>query len=279
MRRFVFAPARFLWRDGGMFWLKKLISSFLMPLSIVLLAGGAGLALAFTSRRRRAGLALGALAFLILAAGSNNGLSRRLIDPLETRYPAVGEMAPDQPLPPALAACRHIVVLGSGNGNREALSALDRLSSGGKARLTEALRLSRLLPHADILFSGPTFTPGEPTNARVMADAAVSLGLDRRRIALLEDARDTEEETVRIKALLGDADFVLITSAWHMPRAMALARKLGLHALPCPTDYLDTERSGWGWDDLAWNSDALQRTTAAVHERLGLLWSWLRGRI
>ncbi len=262
-----------------MFWLKKFVSAFLMPLPVVLLAGGIGLALAGTRRWRRAGAALAAFSFLALAAGSNDWVSRLLITPLETRYPAVGEWTVGSPPPPALAACRHIVVLGSGNGLRETLSALDRLSSGGRARLAEGLRLSRLLPEADVLFSGPTFIPGEPTNARVMADAAISLGLDRSRISLLEDARDTEEEAMRIKALIGDSDFALVTSAWHMPRAMGLCRKLGLHAHPCPTDYLDTSRPGLGWADLSWNPEALQRTTAAVHERLGMWWSRLRGKI
>ncbi len=260
-----------------MFWLKKLISAFLMPLPLALLAAGLGLALA--RRRRRAGLALGTLSFLILAAAGNTWISRKLVDPLETRYPAVPELGLNGPILPALAACRHIVVLGSGNGLRETLPALDRLSSGGRARLTEALRLSRLLPGADVLFSGPTFIPGEPTNARVMADAAISLGLDRSRISLLEDARDTEEEARRVKALIGDSDFALVTSAWHMPRAMGLCQKLGLRAHPCPTDYLDTARPGFAWADLSWNPEALERSTAAVHERLGLWWSRLRGKI
>jgi uncharacterized SAM-binding protein YcdF (DUF218 family) len=262
-----------------MFWFKKLVSPFFMPLSLVLLAGTLGLILAWSRRWRPAGRALLALSFLALLLASNEGVSRLLIDPLEARYPAIGAFAPGQPLPPALAACRQIVVLGGGNGDREGLAALDQLSTSARARLTEALRLSRRLPAARVIFSGPVDAAGEPSHARIMRRAAVSLGLDEGRTALIEDARDTEQEAVRIKALVGGEDFALVTSAWHLPRAMALCRKLGLHAFPCPTDYLDSRRRGPGREDFTWTSEALQRTTAAVHERLGLWWERLRGQI
>ena len=261
-----------------MFWLKKLVSAWLMPLSLVLELGGLGLIL-LCGRRRRAGAILVALSFFLLLAAGNTWVSRRLIDPLEGAYPPAPAVGVSDALPPALAACRRIVVLGSGNGDHPDLSALLQLSSDGLARLTEAVRLSRLLPRAPLLFSGPTFVAGRPTNARIMAEAAAILGVDPHRITLLEDARDTEQEAARLKALLGDEDFALVTSAWHMPRAMALCRKLGLHAHPCPTAYLDRSRPGFDWSDLTWNTEALQRTTAAVHERLGLWWEWLRGRI
>jgi uncharacterized SAM-binding protein YcdF (DUF218 family) len=214
---------------------------------------------------------------LVLLAASNKWVSGTLITPLESRYPAVGDFQPGEPLPPPLAACRYVVVLGGGHNDGEIRPALSRLSTSARARLTEGLRLLRLLPAAKLVVSGPSENGG-PTHARILADSAVSLGVERTRILMIDDARDTEEEAARLRALVGDAPVAVVTSAWHLPRAMALCTVQGLHALPCPTDYLYCTPPRWQWSDFTWDVPSLERSTAAVHERLGLWWSRLRRR-
>ena len=260
-----------------MFWLKKFFSPFLLPLQFVLVCGVLGTVLLASRRWRRTGRALVTLAVLVLLAASNKWVSGRLITPLESRYPAVGDFQPGEPLPPPLAACRYVVVLGGGHNDGEIRPALSRLSTSARARLTEGLRLLRLLPAAKLVVSGPSENGG-PTHARILADSAVSLGVERTRILMIDDARDTEEEAARLRALVGDAPVAVVTSAWHLPRAMALCTVQGLHALPCPTDYLYCTPPRWQWSDFTWDVPSLERSTAAVHERLGLWWSRLRRR-
>jgi uncharacterized SAM-binding protein YcdF (DUF218 family) len=261
-----------------MFWLKKFFSPFLLPLQLVLLDGALGLVLVWSRRWQRTGRILLTLAGLTLLAASNKWVSGRLVAPLESRYPAVGEPAPGEAPPPALAACRYVVVLGGGHEDSKVRPALSRLSPSARARLAESLRLLQLLPAAKLVVSGPGDNGGL-THAQVLADAAASLGVARTRILMIDDARDTEEEAVRLHELFGKAPLAVVTSAWHMPRAMALCTAQGLNVLPCPTDYLYTPSLRRRLSDFTWDVPSLERSTAAAHERLGLWWARWRGRI
>jgi uncharacterized SAM-binding protein YcdF (DUF218 family) len=270
---------RFFHHAGRMFWLKKFFSPFLFPLQFALLAGAIGLVLSQSQRWRRTGQALLTLTVLMLLLTSNKWVSGRLITPLESRFPAIGEFQPGAALPASLAACRYVVVLGGGHQDTDDRPSLTRLSSSARARLVEAVRLLRLLPTAQLIVSGPAdIAHGGAIHAQVLAEAAVSLGVDRARIRMIDDAHDTEEEAARLRDLLGDAPFALITSAWHLPRAQALCAAQGLHALPCPTDYLYSAPLRWRRSDFTWDTESLERSTAAVHEYLGLWWSQLRGK-
>jgi uncharacterized SAM-binding protein YcdF (DUF218 family) len=262
-----------------MFWLKKFFSPFLLPLQLVLLSGALGVVLTWSRRWQRTGRVLLTLAVLTLLTASNKWVSGRLVAPLESRYPAVGELHPGDALPPELTACRFIVVLGGGHEDSDTRPALSQLSTSARARLTEGVRLLRVLPAAKLVVSGPSATEGGPTHAQVLADAAVSLGVERTRILRIEDARDTAEEAAAVHERLGDVPLALVTSAWHMPRAMALCAAEGLHVLPCPTDYLYAPGAPRQLSDFTWDVPSLERSSAAVHERLGLWWERLRGRI
>jgi uncharacterized SAM-binding protein YcdF (DUF218 family) len=80
-----------------MFWLKKFFSPFLFPLPIALVAGVAGLALAWSRRWQRTGRALLTAAVIVLLFASNKWVSGRLIAPLESSFPAVGDFQPGRP--------------------------------------------------------------------------------------------------------------------------------------------------------------------------------------
>ena len=184
-----------------MFWLKKFFAPFLFPLQFALVAGAVGLVLSRSQRWRRTGQALLTLAVLVLLLASNRWVSGRLISPLEARFPAIGEFQPGDALPAPLAACQYVVVLGSGHQDTDDRPSLTRLSSSARARLAEAVRLLRLLPAAQLIVSGPAdMDHGDVAHAQVLADAAVSLGVDRVQIRMIDDAHDTEEETARLTA-------------------------------------------------------------------------------
>jgi len=76
-----------------------------------------------------------------------------------------------------------------------------------------------------------------------------------------------------VKAIAGDGKVALVTSAWHMPARRGLFRKAGVDILPCPADYRGKSNPDFRWTDYSWDSDSLDRSTFAVHESIGYLWS------
>ncbi|HVU33952.1 MAG TPA: ElyC/SanA/YdcF family protein [Opitutaceae bacterium] len=259
------------------FWLKKLLGYWIMPVPVLLLLLVAGWLLLRRPRRGRLGRALIATATILLLLLGNKFVSTWLVRPLETRYPAVPELVAGAPLPSAVAACRYVVVLGAGNGDSPGLSALDELSPSARARITEAVRLLRLLPDARLIVSGPA-DESPVTHATVLERAAISLGIAENRIQRIEHARDTEDESLAVKRRVGSAAFALVTSAWHMPRAMALFHAAGLNPLACPTDFSSHWDGRFHWRDFLWDVESLERSTYAVHERIGYAWIALRGK-
>ncbi|MES2696576.1 MAG: ElyC/SanA/YdcF family protein [Verrucomicrobiota bacterium] len=260
-----------------LFWLKKFVSFWIMPLPFCVLAMLIGLVLLRWSRRPRLGRTLFVTGFVLLLLFSNDIVSRWLIRPLETRYPAFPEFVPGQPPPAQLAGCTYVVVLGGGNGFTPNVASTTLLSSSSLSRIVEGVRILKVLPGAKLIVSGPK-SGDFPSHATALARSAESLGIAPDRIVYIETARDTEDEAHAVRKLAGDDPVALVTSSWHMPRAMALVKSTGLNAVACPTDFQTHAMDTFYFGDLFWDGAALQRSTAAIRERIGYLWIWLRGK-
>jgi len=237
----------------------------------------AGVALIYWTRHGRAGRGALATGLTLLILFSNKRVSRWLIRPLESRYPAIPELVAARGVPADLAACQFVIVLGGGNGFSPGMAANNLLSSGSLARIVEGVRLLRHVSHARLVVSGPG-GPKRETHATVLARTAQTLGIPAERILYIDQARDTEEEAIAARRLPGDTPVALVTSAWHMPRAMALFRHAGLRAIPCPADYTTHAGDDADFSDLLCDVSSLERSTLAVRERIGYFWIWLRGR-
>lgn len=259
------------------FLLKKFVSFWLMPLPLSLALLTVGALLLFSVRRARLGRALVVAGVALLLIFSNKAVSTALIRPLESDFPTLPEFAPGDPLPKPLTRCRYIVVLGGGHGNTPGFSAVNKLSHSARARLAEGVRLARALPNAKLVTCGRG-APGEPDHAEILAQAAESLGLPRSRIVLLASARDTHDESLAIRALAGDEPVILVTSAWHLPRALALMRGAGVTAVPAACDHMARPGEQRSWSDYTWDSDSIGRSSRAIAERLGRVWAFLRGQ-
>jgi len=259
-----------------LFWLKKALTMPFLPLYFALFAGLTGSALLWT-KRQKTGRGLTTAAVLCLAIFANKGVALLLLAPLETRYTAIPEAHAVADLPFYVATCRNIVVLGGGHSDATGLSRVNQLSGSALSRLTEAVRLARLLPDAKLIVSGYN-GPGHPSHAYILAEAAISLGVAPERILRMDDTRDTEDEAAELSRRLGREPFLLVTSAWHLPRAMALCARAGLQPIPAPADYMQRPGADTGWQLVAWDLGALERSTKAIHERLGLFWARLRGQ-
>jgi uncharacterized SAM-binding protein YcdF (DUF218 family) len=261
------------------FWPKKILTLFFLPLHFALFAGVVGLVLLHLRRRERLGRFLLTAAISALVIFSNRGVSSLLIRPLESRFPAMPEFSATAPaIPAGLMGCRHIIILGGGHGDSPELSRINQLSSAALTRLAEGVRLFRQLPPDSRFVVSGHAGEGKTTHAQVLAEAAISLGVPADRILRFDTARDTHDEVTALRSLVGDAPVAVVTSAWHMPRTQKLCQGAGLHAVPCPADFMLKPGAATGASLLLFDLGSLERSTKAIHEYLGLVWSSLRGQ-
>ncbi len=244
---------------------KKVIEWFLTPLGASLVLLLAGLLLG-RARRRGLGFAVVLAGVVALVVFSMGVVAGALSAPLEYRY---------QPLVPSgpLEGVSVVAVLGDGYEPLPGRPPTGWLQVAGLERLVEGVRVLRLAPGSRLAVSGRG-EPGEPSTAEVMARAAESLGVDASRIVRFDTPRDTADEIAALRALAGTKKVVIVTSAEHMPRAMQLAAHAGLDAIAAPAR-VALGGAARGWDGLVPSVFALERSTTAIHEWLGRLWTSL----
>jgi len=173
---------------------------------------------------------------------SSSFFANALIDSLEKRYKRVEHISSD---------IEYILLLG---GDRE-------------QRGWEVLRLYRLLPHAKIITSGYTVR-GKVPDAQKSKRLLVEAGVKSEDIVMQPNVKNTIEEAQAIKKRLGNKPFYLVTSAYHMPRAMKIFKSFGLNAMAAPTDFNDPNDSEV---IRILNAQELLKTQKSFHEYLGLL--------
>jgi uncharacterized SAM-binding protein YcdF (DUF218 family) len=256
-----------------MFLFKKIVGPFFFPLSLCLEIFLIGLFLLWFTRKKTAGKILVSVGVILLILSSYGPFPDLLLKPLEYKYPPLLRVKD-------LPEIRWIVVLGGGHRSNPQLPANSQLSGASLTRLVEGIRLHHALPGSKLIVSGGALYDPVP-EARVFSDAAQAIGVKSQNLILESLSRDTEEEARLIQKMVGKDAFVLVTSASHMPRAMGLFRKLGMHPIPAPTDYRVRESQEEEINPGMFfpGSMELQKTEAAVYEYLGLVWAKLRNRI
>ncbi|MFZ4480697.1 MAG: YdcF family protein [Rhodoferax sp.] len=229
--------------------LTKFIIWLLSPLGTALCL--AGLALLLARRRRlRGSMALAALAFVWLWVWSTPMISQWLARTIEAQYPQVPIAA--VPIAPALVVLGGAVAPPSGkNAEIDLNSALDRVWFA--ARLFHAGKAPLLLVSAGS-------DPGRYVYSEARATAAflTDLGVPPQAMVLEERSLNTRQNAAFSAELLkarGITRILLVTSALHMPRAVALFEAQGLQVTPAPTDFEASQALPPGL--LAWLPDAL----------------------
>jgi uncharacterized SAM-binding protein YcdF (DUF218 family) len=105
------------------------------------------------------------------------------------------------------------------------------------------------------------------------------MDIPSRDLILSDQAKDTEEEARLIQTRVGKDPLILVTSASHMPRAVALFKKRGMNPIPAPAAHLVKARSGIIPGDFFPSAEGPLKAQLFVHEYLGILWSKSRDRI
>jgi uncharacterized SAM-binding protein YcdF (DUF218 family) len=147
-------------------------------------------------------------------------------------------------------------------------------------RLTEAVALAREHPNLPIIFTGGCVDTGEGcvAEAELARRFFTHMGLAPDRVQYESASRTTFENAVLTAQLPGvdkTQPWLLLTSAWHMPRAMAAFRAQGWNVTPWPVDFRGSDQTPWAAYSL---TRGVQQWQFALHECLGLLAYWVSGR-
>jgi uncharacterized SAM-binding protein YcdF (DUF218 family) len=259
-------------------FLSKLLPLLIYPLGLACLL--LVLALVWVWRRPRwAALAIG-LALVVLLASSNTWVATAMMRSLEWRH------LPAADLPQAEA----IVVLGGAVKPEvpprpwiDVAEEGDRVLHGAQLYLADKAPL--------LIFSGGRITwgqGGQRSEADDMAELAMALGVPSNAIVTETASLNTYQNAVNVRTILKARNIdtlLLVTSALHMPRALAIFRKQGMDAVPAPTDFHITEKSlnlartTWQEQVLSWmpQTDNLHYLTRALKEYIGMAIYKLRG--
>ncbi len=259
------------------YYLSKILWFFLTPSNLIFAAIGLGaiLLLLKSERSRRNGLKLLFTGVFALVACGIGPVGSALTIPLEKRFPA---RTADASSPPT-----GIIVLGGAVKSRSPLANLEmlELNEAGE-RITALILLAKQYPSAKIIFTGGVgdlLDRGLPEADQVRLTIG-RLGVDPSRILFENQSRNTIENAIYSKELAQPKPgerWLLVTSAWHMPRSMGCFRQAGFEVEAYPVDF----RSN-GWSDLrrpfSSVSAGLRTTDTAFREWLGLIAYRLTGK-
>ncbi len=127
---------------------------------------------------------------------------------------------------------------------------------------------------AEIIISGTDpLNPGE-SEANREKNFLINQGISPNNIILEDKSRNTFENAKDIKKIVGSKPFFLVTSAYHMPRAVEIFQKLGTNPIPAPTDF-KTSR-GYNVLDFFPSGSGLKKSGLALHEYFGIIFYQLR---
>lgn len=257
-------------------FLSKLLPLLVYPLGLSMLL----LVFAWFAWKRRRRLARGAIAiaFFILWISSTPLLKDALMGSLENRYIPQGE------LPRAEA----IVVLGGATRSQNPPRPWVDVNESGD-RMIHAAQLYRAGKAPKVILSGGRINwrgDGQPESAD-MAELMVFMGVPKDAILQDPESLNTRQNAVNVQQIVEreqiEGPLLLVTSGFHMPRSMAIFRKLGMEAIPAPTDFLVAEG-----DTLKSTAQArllsllpevenLWLTTKAIKEYIGFVIYWMKG--
>lgn len=254
------------------FLLSKILGFFTVPSNLLIILALLGVLLLGT-RFARAGRRLLIGSVIALAMIGLSPLGNLLIIPLEERFPPWNESqgGPDG-----------IIVLG-GSISADVSAARNIVALNESAeRVTVVAELARRYPAARIIFTGgdASLIFKQDSEAQFAGRLFESFGVPPSRVVIEDRSRNTIENALFTKDLVNlqpGQRWLLVTSAYHMPRAMGVFRKVGFPVEAYPADWR-TRGVEDAWYPFGVVSDGLRRTDTAVREWVGLVAYWLTGR-
>lgn len=248
--------------------MSKLVGYLTDPPTIILALLVLGFTLSLSRRRRRLGQGVVGAVLAAVLAFSVVPLDTWILTRLEARFP------PPSPMPERVDG---IIVLG-GAINPEVSAARGQVSIGGAAsRLSSLILLARHYPEARLIYSGGAGNPFDQSlkEADYATDFYRDIGFGTDRIIFERQSRNTRENATLGKEAMAPKPgetWLLITSAWHMPRAVGCFRAAGWPVIAYPTDYLTTGIEKPWWRELHFSpARGFNGLSLVLHEGVGLI--------
>ena len=243
-----------------LFLVKKVLASIFQPSSLIFFLFIISFILLIL-KKKAAKLLLG-LTIVFYYILSTPVISFLFLKGLENRFPFL-ESPPED--------VRYVVVLSGGNQNSLSdLPLTSRLNSYSVARVLEGVRLYKKMQDGYLVLSGEGWVRDpEQKTCSLMKKLSLFCSVPEERIILECNSRDTYDEAKEIKKILGDQKFLLVTSAFHMPRSMLIFKKMGLNAIPAPGDFRAQGKGPAFFRD--YFPRGMDETNLALIEYLGIL--------
>jgi uncharacterized SAM-binding protein YcdF (DUF218 family) len=254
------------------FVVSKIFWMFASPINLLLFGALAGVLLCF-GRHAGFGRGLALTAMLILIAAATLPLGVLLIAPLEDRFPL-----PPPDLPP-----EGIVVLGGAINDGVSQARKETIFDEGGERLTEAVVLAKRYPQARVVYTGgsSSFTGAVSTEALQARKLMSQMGIAPERVTIEDKSRNTDENARFTAAIVHPKPsqrWIVVTSAFHIPRSMGIFEKAGFHPIAYPVAF---RTQGRPREDMRLTFDPVRNLRTfeiAVHEWIGLVAYWASGR-
>jgi uncharacterized SAM-binding protein YcdF (DUF218 family) len=246
-----------------MFVISKLLSAITQPLFWLSLWWLLALVLLLRFRRIATYMLWGGV--LVLGSLGFSAVPEALLRSLEGRFNV-----------PSLTSAEKyagVIVLGGATGNPVIYKARGQVPLGDAAeRMIVPIAFMRKFPNFELIFTGEEgrLAPIGTTEAELAEVFYTEQGVDMRRVTFESQARTTRENASRVAELLGERckqPWLLVTSAWHMPRSMSEFQAVGCNVTAYPVDFRTGEETSWTEYSMAGSLMAWQ---TALHEYLGI---------
>jgi uncharacterized SAM-binding protein YcdF (DUF218 family) len=254
------------------FVLSKTIGIMLLPTNFLIGVGAVG-AILLATRFASLGRKLMVASVVLLAICGFSPLGNWLLYPLEQRFP---------PWNAARGAPDGIVVLGGSVDTDISVAHGVPIFTHAVDRMIATAALARRYPGARIIFTGGSgnLLSNDAKEADYATAVFESLGIPASRLTIERRSRNTQENAEFSKVVAAPKNgerWLLVTSAFHMPRSVGLFRKAGFAVEPYPVDW----RAGGPADLLAFRAlsvDGLSLVDVGVREWMGLFAYWVTGK-
>ncbi len=258
------------------FYASKIVWLLLAPTNLLIFIAMIGVGFLFIKFVRTAKI-LVAISVLGLFLGAFSPVGSWVLKPLEQRFPQVTEIDPD--------TFEGIIFLGGSTDVHLTRRYGEPALNEGAERLFKMIEFARRFPEKTIVFAGggglghdyPGAISREADVAKLVLERT---GIETGQIIFERESHNTWQNAVNVRAILNpaqDSRWLLVTSAFHMPRSVGVFRQAGFNVIAYPVDF----RLGGYADSLVSNQTGatrLARLDLAVHEWIGLLAYWVSGR-